>query len=678
MSAGTRVGGVILCLWALLAPSARAADEEAIHKAVEAGVAYLKATGQQPNGWQYKTGRQSTPLVALTLLECDVPGDDPAVQKAAALIRESSLTETFTYSLALDILFFDRLGDPQDEPLIEALTRRLLKGQTLAGGWGYSCPIDLHEIRGLRTKIKGQEAKEDPKDPGQAARAANAARAGQQGFGPVPQPLGPPPPTPLVNPDEPMRPEGDNSNTQFATIALWVARRHKLPVDKALTAVERRYRRSQNADGGWGYITYSRPIAMPASSSTVSMTCAGLLGLAAGHGVAGEAKSSTEHGSSASRKHANSPPRDPSRDPNIHAGLLFLGAAMSGPYSTAQRFRGMFPTPPGIPPAAAARLDDAQKRLQNMPGQNNDADYYGLWSMERVAMALGLKTINKINWYDWGADIIVTRQNATGSWVGGYSSGGVDTCFALLFLVRSNLAPDLTSRLKGRVLDPAEVKLRAGGIGGQGLIGRDEPDVPPPGPKMTKKDPLAPGNIPDLRDPDTTTPVSPRKQAEPHGAESPGAEAEAARLGTQLVKAPAEKKEAVLDRLREKKGLAYTQALASAIPHLKGEAKNKARDALAERLARMTSSTLRDKFGDEDLEIRRAAAVAGYMKDDKSFVPDLIKLLGDDEPPVARAAHAALKKLTGEDFGPSVDASRAERTQAIADWKAWWAKQKGN
>ena len=73
----------------------------------------------------------------------------------------------------------------------------------------------------------------------------------------------------------------DNSNTQFATLGLWVARKHGLPVDAALVRVNQRFRNSQNADGGWGYTSGEKFQGM--SSST--MTCAGLLGLTVAHGV---------------------------------------------------------------------------------------------------------------------------------------------------------------------------------------------------------------------------------------------------------------------------------------------------------------------------------------------------------------------------------------------------------
>ena len=74
-------------------------------------------------------------------------------------------------------------------------------------------------------------------------------------------------------------------------------------------------------------------------------------------------------------------------------------------------------------------------------------------------------------------------------------------------------------------------------------------------------------------------------------------------------------------------------------------------------------------------EVRRAGALACAMKDEKQLVPDLIAMLKDPEIPVARAALAALKDLTGKNFGPGTDASTAERDEAVTKWREWWAKQ---
>jgi hypothetical protein len=65
------------------------------------------------------------------------------------------------------------------------------------------------------------------------------------------------------------------------------------------------------------------------------------------------------------------------------------------------------------------------------------------------------------------------------------------------------------------------------------------------------------------------------------------------------------------------------------------------------------------------------------MKVDKESITNLIMLLEDRESIVARAAKAALKDLTGQDFGPAADATPEARGRAVAAWKAWWEKQGG-
>ena len=67
-----------------------------------------------------------TSLATLTLLECDVAADDPAVKLAVQFVRTGAVKETQTYSLALAIFLLDRLGEPADVALIrDPLTIRL-------------------------------------------------------------------------------------------------------------------------------------------------------------------------------------------------------------------------------------------------------------------------------------------------------------------------------------------------------------------------------------------------------------------------------------------------------------------------------------------------------------------------------------------------------------------------
>jgi hypothetical protein len=207
--------------------------------------------------------------------------------------------------------------------------------------------------------------------------------------------------------------------------------------------------------------------------------------------------------------------------------------------------------------------------------------------------------------------------------------------------------------LKGKVQDPDVRELKGGGASGADL--------------MKKKVGLKPA-FDDSPGPKETPAGQPAK---------PGEEPNPTRLSEELVKVQGDKQDRVLQRLHDSKGGVYTQALALAIPRLEGESKTKAREALADRLTRMTSATLGDRLQDDDAEIRRAAALACAMKEEKTHFPRLIELLQDKEAVVARAAHAALKSLSGRDFGPAAGAGRAEVAKAATAWKDWWNKQGG-
>ena len=54
------------------------------------------------------------------------------------------------------------------------------------------------------------------------------------------------------------------------------------------------------------------------------------------------------------------------------------------------------------------------------------------------------------------------------------------------------------------------------------------------------------------------------------------------------------------------------------------------------------------------------------------MVPDLIGLLTDADSEIGEAAHQALRRLTGEDFGPPAGAPEQERDAAAAKWDAWY------
>jgi hypothetical protein len=361
-------------------------EQKKVDAAVQKGVEFLKKQ-QLPNGrWpafaNYQIG--PTALAALTLLEAGVRASDTAVAKAIQQIRDSAPGITQTYELSLVILLLDRLGDARDRELIQQLTVRLAAAQTAQGGWSYQCPVlsrEDHElVYGVLKELKTRTPEELLRD---SRSLASRLRPRRQLA--VMQPE-------QARPDNFYRGGGDNSNTQFAILALWAARKYDVPLDKTLALINKRFRASQNADGRWFYQGTMEVSPKP------SMTCAGLLGVAVGFGLQDASKGVVR----------------PDQDPIVQKGLRHLSKFI-----------------PDL---------DEQPRMQEL---------YFLWSVERVAVLYQLKTIEGKKWYEWGVAVLTKNQRADGSWQGG-GHGSIpvtDTCLALLFLQRVNLAKDLTDKL---------------------------------------------------------------------------------------------------------------------------------------------------------------------------------------------------------------------------------------
>ncbi|HTU92894.1 MAG TPA: hypothetical protein VMF69_22630, partial [Gemmataceae bacterium] len=196
----------------------------------------------------------------------------------------------------------------------------------------------------------------------------------------------------------------DNSNTQFALLALWVAQRHDVPARRSMGMIVRRFESSQNRDGSWSY----RYRYGGGEQEGPAMICSGLLGLAVGRG-------------------AN---RQPSAD-RIRDGLAALSKHVGKPAG----------------------------KWRNIPL----ADLYFLWSLERVAMLYRLPTIGEHDWYRWGVEMLIANQQKRGFWSGGgypKSTSTIDTCLALLFLKRANFVADLTAKLHYKADDLNQMFLR--------------------------------------------------------------------------------------------------------------------------------------------------------------------------------------------------------------------------
>jgi hypothetical protein len=330
------------------------------------------------------------------------------------------------------------------------------------------------------------------------------------------------------------------------------------------------------------------------------MTCAGVLGLSVAHGMT--LMSGKPPGPNAR------PTLDPVKDVNLRNAL-----------------------------ARIARNVDNPPSLRKLPVPKlKEKDIYFLWSLERIMVAMDKDKIGGKDWHNWGAELLFANQGSDGRWNAEFGASGADTCFALLFLVKANLANDLTALMKKNFV------LKAGGT----------IDVEPA--KPTK---------PEIRDPvkpSTDTPaIKPFTETRPTFTQP-----QSARLAESLLKATSAKQGQILDQLRDAKGVEYTEALAGAIPQMTGDGRRKAREALAERLTRMKADTLALYLKDDDTEIRRAAALAAGTREFKDQVPQIIELLSDPDQGVVLAAHTALKSMTGQKIGPSPE-----------PWRTWWKQQ---
>jgi hypothetical protein len=419
--AALALGAVLL--WGGLAPAQDDAFNRAVNGAIDRGVANLRAIQNKQDGtWARGDPRGSTKetcgataLAGLTLLECGVEPDDPAVKKAAHAIRKMAVAETYVYSVSLCILFLDKLGDPQDEPFIDALATRLLAAQDRTQwAWSYDCPKPSGtEVARLKDALRNR--KELPgRPPGWKPRTEKD----------LPKDVMDQIVQIYRTPARPALSAVDNSNTQFALLALWVARRHGIPSDYAIAMVERRLRATQRPHGGW---TYRYPDKVPADprvaqgmfltqdfQPSAQMTCSGLLGMALAHGILDPKKAL---------------PFDLANDPAVKLGFLALGSFIGN-----------------------ATGDVSKATRLTKPGKA----YYFLWSLERMAVLYDLKTIGGKDWYRWGAEILLANQGGDGGWHGEFDRGGCDTCFALLFLKRTNVARDLTVQLLGKGKDPGK------------------------------------------------------------------------------------------------------------------------------------------------------------------------------------------------------------------------------
>ena len=87
------------------------------------------------------------------------------------------------------------------------------------------------------------------------------------------------------------------------------------------------------------------------------------------------------------------------------------------------------------------------------------------------------------------------------------------------------------------------------------------------------------------------------------------------------------------------------------------------------------STAVGPSYEDPTPEARLGAIRESAKTGSEGDLPHLIENLSSDDASVRLAAIGALRRITGQTNGYRFDASSAERSEAIARWKAWLASR---
>jgi hypothetical protein len=350
-----------LVLIAAIVPAARAeVTAAAVDESIKAGVQYLLSRQDKASGaWAEYKGEPGglTALITLALLNCGVPKDHEQVKAALDYLEKIELPQQ-TYSTSLQIMVFAQ-ADPVNFKL------RIHK----LAGW-----LESHQIREAGNDTKG----------GWSYRSTNA--------------------------------RADNSNTQFAMLALHEAERAGVKVDEQTWQLALNYwvqPGMQHPNGGYGYERGHPP--------SGSMTCAAIASLIIAYDRLSQGEARVENG------RIQCCGNQDSREPLDNA-LKWMANHFSVDRNPSA----------GIGPLQTG-------------GSPNWLLYY-LYGMERVGRMSGQRFIGDHDWYREGCAKLLKHQKDTlnNSWVGDgiiENDPLVATPLALLFLSKGR-RPVVIGKLK--------------------------------------------------------------------------------------------------------------------------------------------------------------------------------------------------------------------------------------
>ncbi len=319
---------------------------EQVRQAIDRGTAYLLGQQRNDGSWPDMVGQSGgvSSLCTLALLNAGVEPDDEKMQRALNHLRR--IEPKWTYVVSLQTMVFARANPEKDRVLIGRNVRWLENTQLqiadnpYKGAWTY---------------------------PGMGG-------------------------------------DGDNSNSQFALLALHEAERIGVAAsDRTWRLAEKYWEKCQNADGSWGYKAEGEY-----RVGTGSMTCAGITSLA----IAADKVQSSDARAAGDRIECCVARRAGDAD-RIQRAMQWLGQHYS---------------------------------VTRNPGSGRSLLYY-LYGLERAGRLTAQRFIplpprpgqpDRADWYREGADALVRKQDQlSGFWTNvgpGETDPMIGTSFALLFL----------------------------------------------------------------------------------------------------------------------------------------------------------------------------------------------------------------------------------------------------
>jgi len=307
-----------------------------IEQSIQKATAWLRRQQKPDGSWECtmrsnETRAGATSLVILAMLNAGVSADDESLSRGISWLRGQEPEET--YSVALQTLVLAMVSPEADRPQLTRNVRWLEETQVnegiAAGSWSYG----------------------------------------------------------------PRRGTGDNSNSQFALLALHEAATVGVPVQQEVWLRAQRYWVAcANPDGSWGYTVGNR-------RGSGSMTCAGIASMWITSEHVGTPDARAAEGSVACCGGGSSPR-------TLERGLAWLGSNFT---------------------------------VTSNPGtRSTNWLYYYLYGLERVGRFTARRFIGEHDWYLEGAEVLTAAQDG---FSGSFSSGRIEdpvvaTSFGLLFLAK--------------------------------------------------------------------------------------------------------------------------------------------------------------------------------------------------------------------------------------------------